>query len=173
MNNNEKNKEYIDGYNDMFSEKGLDEMQLAQKYKIGFKLFRALFWVQYAAAIAVTLIAAGLENNTFVYIGAGLLSICTIFYIVYLYKIASEGLMNAKFASSWNKMYLIMGILFIIFFILVWLINLINKHTDAYPVYIWIDLNLGVMYLGTYFCARKNMKVLKKMLKDTDESEEE
>lgn len=167
MNNTEKNKEYINGYNDMFSEKGFDEMQLAQKYKIGFKLFRALFWVQYAAAIAVTLIAAGLENNTFMYIGAGLLSIWTIFYIVYLAKIASAGLMNAKFASSWNKMYLIMGILYI----LMWLINLINKHTDAFTVYVWI--NLGVMFLGIYFCARKNMKVLEKMLKDTDESEEE
>lgn len=166
MNNNEKNKELY-GYNDMFSEKGFDEMQLAQKYKIGFKLFRALFWVQYAAAIAVTFIAIYLENNTFMYIGAGLLSIWTIFYIVYLAKIASAGLMNAKFASSWNKMYLITGIIYI----LVWSINLINKHTDAFTVYVWI--NLGVMYLGTYFCARKNMKVLEKMLKDNDESEEE
>ena len=164
MNNNEKNKERY-GYNDMLSEKGLDEMQLAQKYKIGFKLFRALFWVQYAAAIAVTFVAIYLENNTFMYIGAGLLSIWTVFYIVYLAKIASAGLMNAKFASSLNKMYLIMGILFI----LMWLINLINKHTDAFTVYVWI--NFGVMYLGTYFCSRKNMKVLEKMLKDNDEEE--
>ena len=167
MTNNEKNKEYINGYNDMFSEKGLDEMQLAQKYKIGFKLFRALFWVQYAAAMAVTLIAAGLENNTFMYIGAGLLSIGTVFYIVYSAKIASAGLMNAKFASSWN--HIIYPIISIIL-ILLWLIKLIRNNTDFFSVYVWI--NLGVMYLGNYFCARKNMKVLEKMLKDNDESEE-
>lgn len=167
MNNNEKNKERY-GYNDMFSEKGFDEMQLAQKYKIGFKLFRALFWVQYAAAIAVTLIAAGLENNTFMYIGAGLLSIWTIFYIIYSAKIASAGLMNAKFASSWSN--IIIPIISILL-ILLWLINLIRNNTDSFSVYVCI--NLGVMYLGTYFCARKNMKVLKKMLKDNDESEEE
>lgn len=164
MNNNEKNKDK--GYNDIFSEKGLDEMQLAKKYKIGFKLFRALFWVQYAAAIATMLIAAGLENNTFVYIGAGLLTIWTVIYIVYLAKLASEGLIDTKYAGMWSsKLWLIIGIILII----VWLLNLINKNTDPFNVF--IGTNLGIMYLGTHFCARKNMKVLEKMLKD--ESEEE
>lgn len=168
MNNNEKNNEYTTVYNDMFSEKGLDEMQLAQKYKIGFKLFRALFWVQYVAAFAILFIATNLENNTFIYIGAGLLSIETVFYIVYLAKIASAGLMNAKFASSWNH---IIYPIILILFMLVWLISLIRNNKDFFSVYLWI--NLLTMYLGNYFCSRKNMKVLEKMLKDNDESGEE
>lgn len=166
MNNNEKNKEYTAAYNDMFSEKGFDEMQLAKKYKIGFKLFRALFWVQYAAAMAVFCIAGGLENDIFTYIGAGLLTIGTVFYIVYLAKLASEGLMNAKFAGSWAN---IIWVIIYAVLILAWLIKLIKKDTDIFSAYMWV--NLGALYLGNCFCSRKNMKVLEKMLKENDEEE--
>lgn len=164
MNNNEKNKDR--GYNDIFSEKGLDEMQLAKKYKIGFKLFRALFWVQYAASIVIVFIAVALENDTFAYIGEGFLTIGTVFYIIYLAKLASEGLMNAKFASMYSH---IIWVIIYAVLVLAWLIKLIIKDTDFFSAYMWI--NLGVMYIGNYLCARKNMKVLEKMLKDENEEE--
>ncbi len=169
MTNNEYNvpEEKTMGYNDMFSEKGFDEMQLAKKYKIGFKLFRVLFWVQYAAAFAVSFIAAYLENNTFMYIGAGLLSVCTAFYIVYLARLASEGLMNAKFASSWAN---IICIILCFILVLAWVIKLIKGDSDLVTVWVWI--NLLAMYLGNSFCGRKNMKVLEKMTKE-DESDEQ
>ncbi|MCM1329701.1 MAG: hypothetical protein NC253_09710 [Ruminococcus sp.] len=162
-NNNYNAPEEKMGYNDMFSEKGLDEMYLAKKYKIGFKLFRTLFWVQYAAAFAIGMFAAGLGNDDFVYIGGGLLTIGTVFYIVYLAQLASEGLMNAKFAKSWSS--------------IIWLIPLILlelgliykaiKDTDFFSAFMW--LNLGAMYIGNWFCARKNQQVLEKMLKENEE----
>lgn len=141
-------------------------MQLAKKYKIGFKLFRALFWVQYAAAITIFCIGAALENEVFAYIGAGFLTIGTVFYIIYLAKLASEGLMNAKFAGLWAN---IIWVIIYAVLILAWLIRLVRNNTDAFNAYMWI--NLGAMYLGNCFCSRKNMKVLEKML--NDESEEE
>lgn len=160
--NNEKNT----AYNDMFSEKGMDEMQLAKKYKIGFKLFRALFWVQYAAAITIFCIAAALENDVFTYIGAGLLTIGTVFYIVYMAKLASEGLMNAKFAGQWAN---IICVIICAVLILAWLIRLVRNNTDAFNAYMWI--NLGAMYLGNCFCSRKNMKVLEKLTKEEESDE--
>ncbi|MCM1023514.1 MAG: hypothetical protein NC395_05580 [Prevotella sp.] len=153
-------------YNDMFSEKGLDEMYLAKKYKIGFKLFRALFWVQYAAAFAISMVAADLENDVFMYIGGGLLTIGTVFYIVYLAQLASEGLMNAKFSKSWSN---ILWLIPLILLELGWVYKYLIKDTDFSAACMW--LNLGAMYIGNWFCARKNQQVLEKMLKDDNEEE--
>lgn len=154
---------YISGNGDLFSESGFDEMQKAKNYEIGFKLFRIFYFVMLTASLSIICVAAGLESLPFQYIGAGLVFLCTAFYLTYAAKTAAAGVMNRRFAETMSKKYVLFyGIVILI----VWLFIGIKGDTDLL-ISVWI--NLGAMYIGNYLCARKNMKVLEKMLKDEDE----
>lgn len=170
MNNNAKKDAYdkLMGYGEgeLFSINGFDEMQKLKNYEIGFKLFRAFFWIIYIVSMAIVLVGAAFENLLFSLIGLGVLFLCTAFHIIYSSKAAAAGVINPKFAKGMaKKSVLISGIMMLS----VWIIMLLICKVQIEVVGIW--LNLGCLYIGNYFCARKNMKVLEKMLKD--ESEEE
>lgn len=169
MNNDNKDTyEKLMGYGqgDLFSEKGFDEMQKIKNYEIGFKLFRAFFWVIYLVSMAIILTASALESLTFILIGLGTMLLCTVFYIIYASKTAAAGVMNPKYANGMSKK----SVLFSgIFLLIVWAVMFAGGGQKIEVAGMWI--NLGVMYIGTYLCARKNMKVLEKMLNDNDGEE--
>lgn len=173
-NKNIENKEPNDTYDkliagnaDLFSESGFDEMQKTKNHEIGFKLFRVFYFVMFAASIAVTCVAVGLESLPFQCIGAGLTFLCTVFYLTYAARTASAGVMNRSFAKTMSRKYVLFGGIFII---IIWLfIGFKDDLPDLAEISMWI--NLGVMYIGNYICSRRNMKVLEKMLKDNDEEE--
>ncbi len=156
---------YVAGNADLFSESGFDEMQKAKNYEIGFKLFRIFYFVMFAASLSIVGVAAALESLLFQFIGAGLAFVCTAFYLTYAAKTAAAGVMNRRFAETMSKKYVLFSGIFIL---IVWLFIGIKGDTDL-VISMWI--NLGAMYIGNYICARKNMKVLEKMLKDNDEEE--
>lgn len=156
------------GNGGLFSESGLDEMQKTVSREVGFKLFRAFFWVIYLFSAFMLMEAAVLESTPFTAISAGLMALCTVFYLVYAAKIASKGAMNRKFAESMSKKYVV---IFAIFILAVWLFMFfIKKNTDVEVVVVWA--NTAVMWMGNYFSSRKNMKVLEKMLNEDSDSEE-
>lgn len=173
MNNNEKRDTYdtvlpVNGNGGLFSENGLDEMQKSVSREVGFKLFRTFFWVIYLFSALMLMAAAALESTPFTAISIGLMTLCTVFYIIYAAKISSMGALNRKFAESMSKKYILFCAIFIF---AVWLLMFfIKKDTEIGVVAIWA--NTALMWTGNYFCARKNMKVLEKMLKEENDEEE-
>lgn len=156
------------GNGGLFSESGLDEMQKAVSREVGFKLFRTFFWVIYLFSALMLMAASALESVPFTAISAGLMALCTVFYLIYAAKISSRGALNRKFAESMSKKYvMICGIITLA----AWLfLFLVKKDTAVEVVVIWS--NTAVMYIGNYFCSRKNMKVIEKMTRE-DESDEQ
>ena len=155
------------GNGGLFSESGLDEMQRSVSREVGFRLFRTFFWIIYLFSAFMLMAAAALESVPFTAISAGLMALCTVFYLIYAARISSKGALNRKFAESMSKKYVMF---FGIFMLVVWLFKfLVKKGTNFEVVAIWA--NIAVMYIGNYFCSKRNMKVLEKMLKD-DSGEE-
>ncbi|MDE5741204.1 MAG: hypothetical protein K2H90_02000 [Oscillospiraceae bacterium] len=155
------------GNGGLFSESGLDEMQKAVSREEGFKLFRTFFWVIYLFSALMLMAASALESVPFTAISAGLMALCTVFYLIYAAKISSKGALNRKFAESMSKKYVMISGIFVL---AVWLfIFLVKKSTEVEVVAIWS--NTAVMYIGNYFCSKRNMKVLEKMLNDDSAGE--
>lgn len=169
MSNNEKKDTYdmlIAGSNDLFSERGFDEMQKMKNHEIGFKLFRIFFWIMYIASMAIVITAFGLDNTVFTIIGYGLLILCTLFYFLYAAKASSAGVMNRKFAENMSKKSsLSCGISALV----LWLLMMIGNGFNIAVAGMWVIM--AAVYIGNYLFSSRNMKVLEKMLKD--ESEEE
>ncbi|MCM1329700.1 MAG: hypothetical protein NC253_09705 [Ruminococcus sp.] len=151
-------------YGDLFSESGFDEMQKAKNYEIGFKLFRAFFWIMYFVSMGIIATAVGVESTLFAAIGFGVLVLCTAFYLLYAAKASAAGVMNPKFAAqAAKKSYLVSGIIVLT----LWLFMLVCGNVQLETAGMWIILS--VIYIGNYICSRRNMKVLEKMLKENEE----
>ena len=171
--NNNVNKDTYDkilpeaGSGGLFSESSFDEMQKSVNREVGFKLFRAFFWIIYLFSALMLMAATALESTPFTAISIGLMVLCTVFYIIYAAKISSKGALNRKFSENMSKKYTMIGA------ICVWAmwsyIFFVKKDTEIGVVAIWA--NMAAMYIGSYICARRNMKVLEKMLNDNDEEE--
>ncbi|MCM1023515.1 MAG: hypothetical protein NC395_05585 [Prevotella sp.] len=170
---NKNNKDTYDkmlpenGVGGLFSENSFDEMQKAVNRETGFKMFRAFFWVIYLFSALMLTAAAALESTPFTFISAGLMFLCTAFNLAYAARVSAKGALNAKFAETMSKKY---NLVYPLLMLAMWLLVLfIKKDTEIGVIVIW--LNFSLMYLGNHLCARKNMKVLEKMLKDENEEE--
>lgn len=169
MNNNEKKDTYdklfgSDGT--IFSESGFDEMQKARNYEIGFRIFRVFFWAAYFMAAAVMVMAMFAESKLIMAVGAAFVAVCDIFYLLYAAKVSSLGAMNLSFAKRMSQQSILIAYIFIG---VIWTINaFLNAVVRSSAIVIILT---SVLYIGLHICAKRNMKVLEKMLKD--ESEEE
>lgn len=176
MTNNEYNvteKERKDTYdklfgsgNNIFSESDFDEMQKAKNYEIGFKIFRAFFWTVYIIATAVMAAAMVLENTAVLVIGTAFMAACDLFYLLYAAKVSSLGVMNIDFAKRMSQR---STLIIYIFAGVIWTINLFLGSVMAATSIMWILLS--ILYIGLYICAKRNMKVLEKMMSEDSDSE--
>ena len=170
MNNNVKRDTYDkligSGSAMLFSDSGFDEMQKAKNYEIGFRLFRAFFWSVYIASFLMFTAASGLENTVFTAVSIGFMVLCTAFYLIYAARTSAAGVMNRKYAEQMSRRSTLFTAAAAALSSLVIISTGILK--GAFAV-MWAVL--VVFSLGNWLCARRNMKVLEKMLKD--ESEEE
>lgn len=91
------------GNGDLFSDSGFDEMQKAKNYEIGFKLFRAFFWVAYLMSMIIIIASAAFESLFFMITGFSFLALCDAFYLVCAAKAAAAGVMNPKLAKGASK----------------------------------------------------------------------
>lgn len=119
-----------------------------------------------AAAVMVASIAV--ESTLVLIIGSAFMAVCDFFYLLYAAKVSSLGVMNLDFAKRMSQKstliaYIFMGV--------IWTINLFLGSVVAATSIMMILLS--IFYIGLYICAKRNMKVLEKMLKDDSDSGEE
>lgn len=156
------------GGNNIFSESGFDEMQKARNYEIGFKIFRVFFWAVYFMAIVVMVSAMALKSTLVLVIGTAFMAVCDIFYLLYASKVSSLGVMNLDFAKRMSQRSILIAY---IFMGVVWTINLFLNSEMAVTAIMMILLS--VLYIGLYICAKRNMKVLEKMMNEDNDGTEE
>lgn len=156
------------GGNNIFSESGFDEMQKAMNYEIGFKIFRVFFWAAYFMALAVMVMAMALKSTLVLVIGTAFMAVCDIFYLLYAAKVSSLGVMNIDFAKRMSQRPILIAY---IFMGVVWTINLFLNSEMAVTAIMMILLS--ALYIGLYICAKRNMKVLEKMMSEDNDSNEE
>ncbi|MDE7302092.1 MAG: hypothetical protein K2N60_02090 [Oscillospiraceae bacterium] len=156
------------GTGNIFSESGFDEMQKTRNYEIGFKIFRVFFWVAYFMALAVMVVAMVLDSKLVLVIGIAFMSVCDIFYLLYAAKVSSLGVMNLDFAKRMSQRSILIAY---IFMGVVWTINLFLGSATAVTAIMMILLSL--LYIGLYICAKRNMKVLEKMMNEDSDGTEE
>lgn len=173
--NNIENKEQTDKYDkliagngDLFSESGFDEMQKARNYEIGFKIFRMFFWAVYFMVVVVWVVAMALESKLVMAIGIVFMALCDIFYLLYAAKVSSLGVMNLDFAKRMSNRSIMIAY---IFMAVIWIINLFLSAAMASAAIMMILLS--VLYIGLHICAKRNMKVLEKMMSEENDSTEE
>ena len=153
------------GTGNIFSESGFDEMQKTRNYEIGFKVFRMFFWAAYFMSIAVMVAAMALKSTLVLVIGAAFMAVCDVFYLLYAAKVSSLGVMNLDFAKRMSQSSILIAY---IFMGVVWTINLFLNSEMAVTAIMMILLS--VLYIGLYICAKRNMKVLEKMMNEDNDS---
>ena len=150
---------------DLFGEKSLDEMQKAENYKIGFKLFRACFWFMYFFSMLIFVSAVNPDNTIFMVYGIIAMAAASVFHIIYSAKVSAKGVMNPKYAETMSKPHMI--VVYTICIILYGYVNLTGSH----PIVFLMILIPYIMLIFDCIFARRNMKVLEKMLKEDNEEE--
>lgn len=97
--NNEYNTyEKVVGDN-LFSDSGLDEMQKSESYRIGFKMFRAMFFTCLVIAMIMIAAADTMGNTVLTVMGLILITALMGFYTLYAVLTAAKGIMPDKYAK--------------------------------------------------------------------------
>ncbi|MGN0600453.1 MAG: hypothetical protein ACI4JK_11225 [Oscillospiraceae bacterium] len=153
----------------IFDEIGYDEMQKAENHEIGFRLFRIMFFVVLVFSFMLTLVCAYSENVPGVIISFALMAVTYGFYILYAYMTAKKGIMNPKFAKGWSAKWVFPVYIVLL---LVWIYKIFRTVNGEYDLSdiaycsMWLIILTGSLLMS--LCARKNNRVLKKQLDETD-----
>lgn len=154
----------------IFDEGGYDEMQKAENHEIGFRLFRIMYFVSIAFAVALVIICSNTENIVGTAISIAFLAVNEAFYLIYAYMTAKRGIMNPKMAKAWSGTWILIffPIMFVLFVIR--LISAVQGNADLEGIALGVAwAMLMVVYIVMCLCAKKNNKVLKKQLEDDEE----
>lgn len=166
MTNNEyntsENKQKNEG---LFDEKSLDEMQKTENYRIGFKLFQACYWFMYFFSMLIFVTAVNTDNTVFTAYGVASMAAASVFHIIYSAKVSAKGVMNPKYADTMGKP----GSLAM--YTIVLIMGAFSMVYTTKPVSVLLLAGPGTMVLCDCFFARRNNRVLEKMLKENDEEE--
>lgn len=153
----------------IFDEIGYDEMQKAENHEIGFRLFRIMFFVVLIFSIVLTVVCGSMDNISGMIISLVLMAVVYGFYILYAYMTAKKGIMNPKFAKSWAGKWIIPVYIVLI---LIWVYKILRTANGEHDL---SDIALCTMWLIILtssilmsLCARKNNRVVKEQLDDTD-----
>lgn len=153
----------------IFDEAGYDEMQKAENYEIGFRLFRIMFFVVLLFTMVFIVVCSNTENLAGTIISLVLLATIFGFYLLYAYMTAKRGVMNPKFAKSWSSTWVLF---FYPLVAILWsslLISDIQNGDSFYDVVhciMWLIISTASVLMC--LCAKKNNKVLKKQLEDEE-----
>ena len=119
-------------------------------------------------SLAVMVAAMALKSTLVLVIGAAFMAVCDVFYLLYAAKVSSLGVMNLDFAKRMSQSSILIAY---IFMGVVWTINLFLNSEMAVTAIMMILLS--ALYIGLYICAKRNMKVLEKMMKEDSDSGDE
>lgn len=153
----------------IFDEAGYDEMQKAENHEIGFRLFRIMFFVVLAFALAFIIVCGTAENTVGVVLSLILLAVVYGFYVLYAYLTAKRGVMNPKFAKRWSSTWVQFFYPVILFLWGIRLIDAVNDNdlSQIANSVMWLIISTEAMLMC--LCAKKNNKVLKKQLEGDGE----
>ncbi|MDE7279514.1 MAG: hypothetical protein K2N26_07310 [Oscillospiraceae bacterium] len=150
---------------DLFDESSLDEMQKAENYRIGFRLFKACYWFMYFFSMYIFVAAVNMENTIFTVCGITAMAAASVFHIIYSALVSAKGVMNIKYAEAMSKPYT--SAVYTICIILFGFVTLTGSHPIAF---LMISIPYVMLICDCIF-AKRNMRVLEKMLKDDSEEE--
>lgn len=167
--NNYNEGEFPREKTDLFLENNMDEMLRYKNYELGYKIFRNYFTAVYVISILIAFAGGLLKNITLAAAGIFLTLFTAVFRIFYAAKAASQGIMNPTYVSRMTGLgkiwiyYLVSAVAYAIYAFAS------GRHYAS--IYIIAIITLATSVLEFYF-AKKNMKVLEKMLSEDSENEE-
>ena len=141
-----------------------DEMQKAENYKIGFKLFKIIFYAVLFFSGIMYIVSCNGGQTPLAVMSFILHIFAWVIYIIYAAETSAKGVMNPAFARNASKDWQIP--VYIAFSVLVTLLTVCGVYNFAQTI-IWITIMTANIFISHY--AKRNMKVLEKQLKDGDE----
>lgn len=172
--NNRNEEEFPREKTDLFLENNMDEMLRCKNYELGYKIFTRYFFAVYAISIIAASVGGFLRNTTLAAAGIFLMAFTAVVRIVYAAQAASQGIMNptyvSKLVKDFGKSYIVLQCCYMTM-MLAGIMSAIENGRPTIPLCI-AGLIAGVTAISEYYFAKKNMKVLEKMLSEDSENEE-
>lgn len=157
MNNNE----YRDA--GLFNDAKFDEMQKAKNYEIGFRLFRDYHFATYLFAVAFVNFSKG-ESLLMLITSLLFMGACMTAAIMYAAKTSAAGVMNIRYAKFMSKRsVLALGLVGALVFLILAVTGGLDISTNIMLIMVYVYL------ICLHIFARRNMKVLEKMLSEDSE----
>ncbi len=154
----------------IFDEAGYDEMQIAENHEIGYRLFKAMFFVVLIVSFILTMVCGKANDLWGMAVSLVLLAVVFVFYVIYAYMTAKKGIMNPKFAKGWSAKWVIP-----VYFILevVEAVQIFRRSeyelSDIAFIIQWQIIIISCILIS--LCAMKNNRVLKAQLEENEADE--
>ena len=163
----DNNKNALSGT--IFDEAGYDEMQIAENHEIGYRLFKAIFFVVLAAALILVMFCGNANDLWGTVISLSLFAFILAFYIIYAYMTAKKGIMNPKFAKNWSAKWIIPVYIILEVVAVSRIFHSEHELSDIALIIQWQIIIISCISMS--LCAMKNNRVLKAQLEENEADE--
>ena len=160
----DNNKNALSGT--IFDEAGYDEMQKSENHEIGYRLFKAMFFVVLAAALILVMFCGNANDLWGTVISLSLFAFILAFYIIYAYMTAKKGIMNPKFAKNWSAKWIIPVYIILEVVAVSRIFHSEHELSDIALVIQWQIIIISCISMS--LCAMKNNRVLKAQLEENE-----
>lgn len=160
----DNNKNALSGT--IFDEAGYDEMQKSENHEIGYRLFKAMFFVVLAAALILVMFCGNANDLWGTVISLSLFAVILAFYIIYAYMTAKKGIMNPKFAKSWSAKWIIPAYMILEIMAISRFFRSEYELSDIAFIIQWQIIIISCISMS--LCAIKNNRVLKAQLEENE-----
>ena len=163
----DNNKNALSGT--IFDEAGYDEMQKSENHEIGYRLFKAMFFVVLAAALILVMFCGNANDLWGTVISLSLFAVILAFYIIYAYMTAKNGIMNPKFAKGWSAKWVIPAYIILEAAAIIRIFHSEHELSDIALIIQWQIIIISCISMS--LCAMKNNRVLKAQLEENEADE--
>ncbi len=148
----------------IFRDEDFDEMQKAENYKIGYKLFKILFSVVSIVPAFMYMLSISIGETVSAVMSLILFIFTWVMYVLYAAKASEKGVMNPSFAKSASAEWRIPCCIgFIVFCIILSICDVLDyKLTIA-----WGIMMVANIFISHY--AKRNQKIVLKQLEEDGE----
>lgn len=153
----------------IFDEAGYDEMQKSENHEIGYRLFKAMFFVALAASFILTVVCGNANDLWGMAVSLALFAVVFVFYIIYAYMTAKKGIMNTKFAKGWSAKWVIPAYIILEIMAISKIFHSEHELSDIAFIIQWQIIIISCISMS--LCAMKNNRVLKAQLEDNEADE--
>ena len=153
----------------IFDEAGYDEMQKSENHEIGYKLFKAMFFVVLIVSVILTMVCGKANDLWGMAVSLALLAIVFAFYVIYAYMTAKKGIMNPKFAKGWSAKWVIPAYMILEIMAISRFFHSEHELSDIALIIQWQIIIISCISMS--LCAMKNNRVLKAQLEENEADE--